>query len=294
MMLLRWSVGIAPSGSSVVGAGADGVSASTRATTWSRRTRSPTATSTRTMPSCGATTRCSIFMASIVDDPVARGDACRRPRREPRRRCRASATRSSGAVAPRRRVRARRGAASSARAAARAARSRCVAPSACTQTSPSASVARRRRRTAAGSIVERTSRSRRDDAMPCVGGRVDARAPSAGHRSRPTPAPSRTDGGSAEPPAGAREPQRRRVAGARTGAATRARGRTQRGEGRRRSVEGGQPVDEPGVEVARAHVGVGEQRPEERDVRVDAEHDGVGERLVEPRRAPRRGRRRTR
>ena len=44
----------------------------------------------------------------------------------------------------------------------------------------------------------------------------------------------------------------------------------------------GHPVDEPGVEVARLHRGLGEQAPQEGDVRVDAEHDGVGERAVEP------------
>src|SRR5690606_24945126 len=37
----------------------------TRATGWSRRTWSPTATSRCTVPSCGASTGCSIFIASI-------------------------------------------------------------------------------------------------------------------------------------------------------------------------------------------------------------------------------------
>ena len=44
----------------------------------------------------------------------------------------------------------------------------------------------------------------------------------------------------------------------------------------------GHAVDEPRVECARLHRGLGDQAPQEGDVRVDAEHDGVGERTVEP------------
>ena len=46
-------------------------------------------------------------------------------------------------------------------------------------------------------------------------------------------------------------------------------------------VKGGSAVDDPGVEIARAHRRVGEEGAEERDVRVDAEHDGGAERGIQ-------------
>ena len=112
--------------------------AETWASTWSRRTWSPVATSRRTTPPCGARTGCSIFMASMVTmrspaatvAPSATWSATTAP---------GIGARSSGSVAAASRSRSARRFSIACRRV--RGRRRWVAPSAWTQVQPSRSVA---------------------------------------------------------------------------------------------------------------------------------------------------------
>ena len=63
-----------------------------------------------------------------------------------------------------------------------------------------------------------------------------------------------------------------RTAGRQVGVPPQCRGHARQRVGLRGGEVGQRSLDQPGVESARAHVGVGEQPPQERDVGADAEH----------------------